>query len=102
MKIQLTFGNKEASVLSEFALYQNRPNPMLNSTAIGFNLPKESDATLTIYNIEGKAMKVVNSTFKAGYNEVMIEKETFQTAGIYYYRLETSEHSATKKMVVSF
>jgi hypothetical protein len=102
MKIQLTFGNKEATVLSEFALYQNRPNPMLNSTTIGFNLPKESEATLTIYNIEGKAMKVVNSTFKAGYNEVMIERETFQNSGIYYYRLETSEHSATKKMVVSF
>jgi hypothetical protein len=32
----------------------------------------------------------------------MVERETFQTAGVYYYRLETSEHSATKKMVVSF
>jgi hypothetical protein len=102
MKIQLTFGNNVAKEVGEFALYQNRPNPMLNSTAIGFNLPKEGEATLTIYNIEGKAMKVVNSTFKAGYNEVMVERETFQTSGVYYYRLETSEHSATKKMVVSF
>jgi hypothetical protein len=102
LKIQLTFGNNVVKEAGEFALYQNRPNPMLNSTAIGFNLPKEGEATLTIYNIEGKAMKVVSSTFKAGYNEVMVEKETFQTAGVYYYRLETSEHSATKKMVVSF
>jgi Secretion system C-terminal sorting domain len=102
MKIQLTFGNNVAKEAGEFALYQNRPNPMLNSTAIGFNLPKEGEATLTIYNIEGKAMKVVNSTFKAGYNEVVVEKEAFQTSGVYYYRLETSEHSATKKMVVSF
>jgi hypothetical protein len=102
LKIQLTFGNNVAKEAGEFALYQNRPNPMLNSTAIGFNLPKEGEATLTIYNIEGKAMKVVNSAFKAGYNEVMVEKETFQTSGVYYYRLETSEHSATKKMVVSF
>jgi Secretion system C-terminal sorting domain len=98
----LTFGDKLVKEMGEFALYQNRPNPMLNSTAIGFNLPKEGEATFTIYNIEGKAMKVVNSTFKAGYNEVMVEKETFQTSGVYYYRLETSEHSATKKMVVSF
>jgi Secretion system C-terminal sorting domain len=102
LKPQLTFGNGVVKEIGEFALYQNRPNPMSNTTAIGFNLPKESDAILTIYNIEGKAMKVVNSTFKAGYNEVMIEKESFQTSGIYYYRLETSEHSATKKMVVSF
>jgi hypothetical protein len=102
MKIQLAFGNSLAKEAGEFALYQNRPNPMSSTTAIGFNLPKESEATLTLYNIEGKAMKVVNSTFKAGYNEVVIEKETFQTAGIYYYRLETSEHSATKKMVVQF
>jgi hypothetical protein len=102
LKVQLTFGNSLAKEVGEFALYQNRPNPMSNTTAIGFNLPKESEATLTVYNIEGKAMKVVNGTFKAGYNEVVVEKETFQTAGIYYYRLETSEHSATKKMVVSF
>ena len=102
LKLQLSFGNSLVKEGGEFALYQNRPNPMSNTTAIGFNLPKESDAILTIYNIEGKAMKVVNKTFKAGYNEVMVEKETFQTAGIYYYRLETSEHSATKKMVVSF
>jgi hypothetical protein len=102
LKIQLAFGNSLAKESGEFALYQNRPNPMSSTTAIGFNLPKECDATLTVYNIEGKAMKVVNTTFKAGYNEVVVEKETFQTAGIYYYRLETSEHSATKKMVVSF
>jgi Secretion system C-terminal sorting domain len=102
LKLQLAFGNSLAKEAGEFALYQNRPNPMSSTTAIGFNLPKESEATLTVYNIEGKAMKVVNSTFKAGYNEVVVEKETFQTAGIYYYRLETSEHSATKKMVVSF
>jgi Secretion system C-terminal sorting domain len=102
LKIQLAFGNGVVKEAGEFALYQNRPNPMTTTTAIGFNLPKESEATLTIYNIEGKVMKVVNSTFKAGYNEVVVEKENFQTAGVYYYRLETSEHSATKKMVVQF
>jgi hypothetical protein len=98
---QLQFTNSKASVeKGEFALYQNRPNPTRNTTSIGFNLPKESDATLVIYNLEGKVMKTVKGSYKGGFNEISVSKSDIGAAGVFYYRLETPEFSATKKMVI--
>jgi hypothetical protein len=98
---QLQFTNGSASTeKGEFALYQNRPNPTRNVTNIGFNLPKESDATLVIYNLEGKVVKTVRGTYKGGFNEIAVSKSDIGAAGVFYYRLETPEFSATKKMVI--
>ena len=85
---------------SEFALYQNVPNPASVETKIGFNLPTESSAKLTIYNVEGKVLMVKNGQFKAGFNEVNINKSDLNANGVMYYRLETAEHTATKKMII--
>jgi Secretion system C-terminal sorting domain len=98
---QLQFTNSSASVeKGEFALYQNRPNPTRNVTNIGFNLPKESDATLVIYTLDGKVVKTVKGTYKGGFNEIAVSKSDIGAAGVFYYRLETSDFSATKKMVI--
>jgi hypothetical protein len=98
---QLQFTNSKASIeKGEFALYQNRPNPTRNTTSIGFNLPKESDATLVIYNLEGKVVKTVKGSYKGGFNEISVSKSDMGAAGVFYYRLETPEFSATKKMVI--
>jgi hypothetical protein len=98
---QLQFTNSKASIeKGEFALYQNRPNPTRNATSISFNLPKESDATLVIYNLEGKVMKTVKGSYKGGFNEISVSKSDIGAAGVFYYRLETPEFSATKKMVI--
>ena len=98
---QLQFTNSKASIeKGEFALYQNRPNPTRNATSIGFNLPKESEATLVIYNLEGKVVKTVKGSYKGGFNEISVSKSDIGAAGVFYYRLETPEFSATKKMVI--
>jgi hypothetical protein len=98
---QLQFTDSKASIeKGEFALYQNRPNPTRNTTSISFNLPKESDATLVIYNLEGKVVKTVKGSYKGGFNEISVSKSDIGAAGVFYYRLETPEFSATKKMVI--
>ncbi|MBL7815751.1 MAG: T9SS type A sorting domain-containing protein [Saprospiraceae bacterium] len=88
------------AVGGEFALYQNQPNPAANETSIGFNLPKDGQARLTISTIDGRVVKVINGEYKAGYNSISVNKSDLNTSGIFYYRLETVEHSATKKMVI--
>jgi hypothetical protein len=101
LNTQLQFTNSKASVeKGEFALYQNRPNPTRNTTSISFNLSKESDATLVIYNLEGKVLKTVKGSYKGGFNEISVSKSDIGAAGVFYYRLETPEFSATKKMVI--
>lgn len=95
-----SFVTSRAKAGGEFALYQNQPNPATNETTIGFNLPTESKAILTIMAIDGRVVKVFNGQYKAGYNAITINKSDLKTGGIFYYRLETADHSASKKMII--
>ena len=99
MNINLKF-NTDKVVGGEFMLYQNQPNPVASKTTIGFNLPIESQASLTILTVDGKVVKVFNGQFKAGYNSITVDKSDVQTSGVFYYRLETADHRATKKMII--
>ena len=99
MNVNLKFTSGKVSG-GEFALYQNTPNPVSVETKIGFNLPAQSTAKVTIYNMEGKVMMVKKGEFKAGYNEIYINKSDLNANGVMYYRLETPEHTATKKMII--
>ena len=83
-----------------FALYQNEPNPFDSQTKISFHLPTESNAKLTIYDAAGRIVKTIEKIFAKGYNEMLLSKEHFNTSGIFYYRLDTPTHSATKKMII--
>ena len=83
-----------------FALYQNEPNPFENQTKISFHLPTESNAKLTIYDAAGRIVKTIEKKFAKGYNEIPISKGDINASGIFYYRLDTPTHSATKKMIM--
>jgi len=99
MNVTLKFSNGKVAG-GEFALYQNTPNPVATSTKIGFNLPKDGQAKLTIYTAEGKVLSVTNNNYKAGYNEVTVNKSDLNASGMLYYRLDTQDNSSTRKMIV--
>ncbi|WP_236973127.1 T9SS type A sorting domain-containing protein, partial [Membranihabitans marinus] len=94
--IQLQYNRRDAI----FALYQNTPNPYAGQTAIGFTLPEASEATLTMYDVTGKVLKVVEGSYGKGYNKVWVNSEDFGMSGVLYYQLDTEKYTATKKMVV--
>ncbi|MBC7886064.1 MAG: HYR domain-containing protein [Saprospiraceae bacterium] len=81
-------------------LYQNTPNPFKAVTMIGFDLPKAMNAKLSIYDVTGKVVKVINDTFLKGYNSIEINKNELGSVGILYYTLEADDFKATRKMVV--
>ncbi|GAA5220502.1 hypothetical protein GCM10025777_11320 [Membranihabitans marinus] len=83
-----------------FALYQNTPNPYAGQTAIGFTLPEASEATLTMYDVTGKVLKVIEGSYGKGYNKVWVNSEDFGMSSVLYYQLDTEKYTATKKMVV--
>jgi hypothetical protein len=99
LNIGLTFNNGNV-VSGDFDLYQNQPNPFKAETVIGFNLPEGSVATLTIYDVSGKVLKLVKGEFAQGYNEVTINRAELSGAGVLYYQLDTDTDSATKKMIL--
>jgi len=71
-------------------LYQNRPNPFRNQTIISFNLPKSTEGTIAIYDINGQLLKSYYGKYAQGYNEVMVNLSDIHTqTGVLYYHLTT-------------
>jgi TonB family protein len=93
---------KKGTVLPnpQFELEQNRPNPVDNTTIIGFHLPTNQSATLYFYDSQGKHVHTVNDGFQAGYNEVTVRKDQLNTTGIVYYFLVQGNLTKTMKMIV--
>ncbi len=85
---------------SAFALLQNKPNPFDKSTTIAFILPKEEYATLSVFDVTGKMITVIEGKYAKGYNEITLDKSQLSTRGLLYYRLETKEQTATRKMIM--
>jgi hypothetical protein len=85
---------------SEFALDQNYPNPFNPSTAIRFQLPRESHVTLKVYNLLGEQVgSIVNEYLPAGYHEYKFDASNLST-GVYLYRIEAGDFISTKKMAL--
>jgi uncharacterized membrane protein len=99
MNVSLKFNTGKVAG-GEFALYSNTPNPFSTSTTIGFNLPKDGQAKLTVYTASGKVLFVKNDNFKAGVNQVTVNKADLNASGLVYYRLDTQDNSATRKMII--
>ena len=97
--------DEPASIPSGFELAQNYPNPFNSSTIISFTIPVRSDATLTVYNILGQAVREWDYQFiPAGNYSVQWDGRNnygMETAsGVYFYRLSAGEYVETKKMVL--
>lgn len=101
--IAFNFLDPEGEVIAssyDFELMQNKPNPFANTTVIGFNLPKTQEASIKILDVTGKTVRQISGMFAKGYNQIEISKYDLNTTGVLYYRLETEERMATRKMIL--
>jgi hypothetical protein len=88
-----------------YGLFQSRPNPLTNRALIGYALPKDSKVALRVYNVSGQMVQeLVNSEEKAGWKEAAWDgrdaKGHALSSGVYFYRLEASGYTATRKLVI--
>lgn len=81
-------------------LFQNQPNPFSNQTVISFYLPEATKATLSIYDVSGKLLKVIRGDYSAGMNMEEISRSDLQGAGMLYYKLSTDSETATRRMIL--
>ncbi len=56
---------------SAYALYQNYPNPFNPSTKISFDLPRESDYVMSIYNVLGQEVDRISGHERSGRVEIV-------------------------------
>ncbi len=97
-------GNAPSGVNSvgmpENSLDGNYPNPVGTSTAINYNLAQSGPVMLTVYNTLGEKVQTVLNTVQgagehsANFNTGMLPN------GMYYYKLQSGEFSATRTMVI--
>lgn len=83
-----------------FSLSQNYPNPFNPTTKIKFQLPQMSKVKLTVYDVLGRELKTLVSEEKpAGTYEVEFDG-TNLPSGVYFYRIEAGQYTATKKLIL--
>jgi hypothetical protein len=104
--------NQEPLIPNSFSLKQNHPNPFNPSTTIPFQAGslehvagRPSHLTLKIYNILGQLVRaLVDGEKLPGRYEVIWDGEDDRgkevTSGVYFYRLESSGTTETRKMIL--
>jgi hypothetical protein len=98
MNVGLNFNASKS--FANYALYQNTPNPFAGETVIGFNLPTAGQATLTIQDVTGRTLKVINGQYAKGYNQVTVKDRDLSTKGVLTYTIKVADFTMTKKMVI--
>ncbi|MCB9326661.1 MAG: T9SS type A sorting domain-containing protein [Lewinellaceae bacterium] len=98
LDVTISFTNDATAAV--FEVYQNTPNPFNGETKIGYNLPEDATVTITIQDVTGKTLKVMNQNGFKGYNNVMLDAKTLGASGVLYYTVATDKYTATKKMIV--
>jgi hypothetical protein len=94
-------GNGNFNLPISFTLHQNYPNPFNPITKIKYELPKDVNVTITVYDILGReVVRLVNNEYKkAGIYETEWNAVNF-ASGVYFYRIEAGSYVNSKKMVL--
>jgi hypothetical protein len=89
------------AVLADAAeLFQNEPNPFRSQTTVSYYLPEEASAVITVYDVTGRVITVRKADAVKGLNSEIFTKEQIGVSGVLYYKLESGDFTATKKMIV--
>jgi hypothetical protein len=93
-----------------YALEQNYPNPFNPSTTIKYNVAKQSNIKVVVYNITGEVVSVlVNGVQSAGTHQAIFNTNSANlqlSSGIYFYTIQANavdgsqSFKQTKKMVL--
>lgn len=102
MDMEINFRNNAGQAIesSPFALFQNVPNPFDNATNISFNLPNSTNVKMSIFDVSGKLIYTQSGAYSKGMNTITLNVNDFAETGVLYYQIETTEYTATRKMVV--
>jgi hypothetical protein len=86
-----------------FELFDNYPNPFNSHTVIEFTIAAAGQASLTIYDIQGRVVRnLLNSYYETGHYQAVWDgySESGQavSSGVYFYTLKSNNYLSTKKM----
>lgn len=89
---------EENSVPLNYSLHQNYPNPFNPVTRIKFDLPKQSNAKVIIYDLLGREITtLVNEQLNSGSYAVEWDGSSY-ASGVYFYALIAEDPSTTLRV----
>lgn len=89
-----------ASIPANYNLYQNYPNPFNPVTTIKYDLVKNGNVKLAVYDILGREITIlVNEQQQPGRYEVQFNASNL-SSGVYIYQLISDEYISSKKMIL--
>ena len=90
----------QSEIPKVFMLGQNYPNPFNPATTIRYATTKPGQVLLKVYNLAGKEIEVlVNEKQPAGEHKIRWNPIGLPS-GVYFYRLQAGEFTATKKLIL--
>lgn len=93
-----TIGLTCGTIVKNYSLDQNFPNPFNPSSTIRYQIPKDGLVTLKVYNILGKeVVSLVNEYKNSGKYEVKFDASSL-ASGVYIYKLSCNDYTSIKKM----
>ncbi|MCB9248742.1 MAG: CotH kinase family protein [Ignavibacteriales bacterium] len=92
--------NDEVKIPKEYSLSQNYPNPFNPSTSIKFEIPKNANVTLKVFDVLGRELRtIVDKNMKAG-SYIFQFNAIYLSSGIYFYQLIANDFHKTYKMIL--
>ena len=87
---------------ADLRLRPSLPNPAANTTLLRFDLPAEATVTLSVYDLQGRAVAVPIQAerLQPGAHGRVLDVHSWQV-GVYFCRLEVGNRSAVRKLVVA-
>jgi len=87
------------------ALKANYPNPFNPTTYIAFDLNKDSNVSISVYDIRGRfVVNLVDSFYKSGHHNVawngVDSSGKGVASGVYFYRMNAGDYQSVRKMVM--
>lgn len=93
-------GIQTVEIPNYYSLSQNYPNPFNPATQIKYTIPKAGNVVLKIYDVLGKEVKtLVNEKKEVGVYNIDFDASNL-SSGIYFYRIESGDFTAVKKMML--
>jgi hypothetical protein len=108
---RIILSNLTAKAIPKYSkLLQNWPNPFNPETWIPFQLSKDADVTLTIYDIQGRLVRrldlgyipagIYSTKHNAIYWNGTNDFGERVSSGVYFYHIQAGGFSASRKMVI--
>jgi hypothetical protein len=92
--------SEESKLPLEFVLFQNYPNPFNPSTKIEYSILQNEFIKIKIFDVLGNEIVTLVSEEKSAGRHVVEFSAPELPSGIYYYSLEATGYSETKKMLL--